>query len=209
MARKAKKADPGEHIIDRALAAAARSGWRGLALRDIAAAAEVSLDELYAHYPSKGAILAAYARRIDRAVLAAGPAEGDSARDRLFDVVMRRFEAMAPDKAGVAAILYASGREPARALCRLPRLGRSMAWSLEAAGLGAQGCLGAVRVAALGGIYLNALRTWLGDDDPDLARTMRALDTGLARAERAANLCQGWGSRRRSGADEAAAEAAG
>ncbi|KAB2864417.1 MAG: TetR/AcrR family transcriptional regulator, partial [Bauldia sp.] len=42
-------------------------------------------------------------------------------------------------------------------------------------------------------VYAEAMRTWLDDDAPDLARTMAALDRALRRGERAmqmvSNLC--------------------
>src|SRR5215475_15444083 len=61
---------PAQHAIDTALRLAAEKGWRNLALIDIAQAAGMSLAELYALFPSKQAILDAYLRGIDRAVLA-------------------------------------------------------------------------------------------------------------------------------------------
>ncbi|MEX2008564.1 MAG: TetR family transcriptional regulator, partial [Dongiaceae bacterium] len=89
--RAAPKADLPERILARALALAATRGWGSLALADIAAAAKVSMAELYVLYPSKPALVAAFLRDTDRRVLAgleAEPPEG-SARDRLFDVLMR------------------------------------------------------------------------------------------------------------------------
>jgi hypothetical protein len=62
-----------------------------------------------------------------------------------------------------------------------------MSWVLEAAGMDTSGIKGAIRVAGLGGIYLNVLRTWMEDDSADLGRTMAALDKNLSRAEQIAN----------------------
>ena len=63
-----------------------------------------------------------------------------------------------------------------------------MACMLEAAGLSTTGVRGALRVKGLGAVYLVVLRTWLGDDDPDLARTMAMLDRMTRRAESLAAL---------------------
>lgn len=195
MARKAKKAakpaDVPSCLIDAALALAAERGWRDVTLRDIAEAANVSLAETYAVYPSRQAVLRDFARRIDAAVLASeepGAAEG-GARDRLFDVLMRRFDALAPYKAGLANVLADQARDPLAVACGLCLLRRSMACMLEAANLSAAGLRGALRIKGLSVAYLAALRVWLRDESEDHAPTMAALDRGLARLDRAAAAC--------------------
>ena len=85
-----------ERIVDAALALAGERGWRTISLADIAEAAGMSLTALYTVLPSKGAILEAFARRIDRATLAglepAAESE-DSVRDRLFELVKQGMSA--------------------------------------------------------------------------------------------------------------------
>ena len=49
-----------DRVIDAALDLAASQGWRGLGLREIAAAAGVGLAELYDAFPGKDAILDGY-----------------------------------------------------------------------------------------------------------------------------------------------------
>ncbi len=193
--RKAAPSDPKERIIDAALALAAKRPWGGIALADIAAAARLSLAELHATFPSKLAILEAFLRRTDRAVMAAVAADAPegSARDRLFDVVMRRFDALAPHRAAIASVLRATLCDPVALLCGGCAFRRSMAAMLEAAGLTADGLAGAVRVKGLGAIYLATLRVWLGDESADRAATMAALDRRLRQAER----CLGALARRR------------
>jgi len=177
-----------ERILEAALKLAAERGWRRTGLADIARQAGVGLDQLCATFPSKAAIVGGLIRRTDVRALALGPAEGSSARDRLFDMLMRRFDALAADRAGIAAILGDLCRDPATALCHAPRLMVSMAWMLEAAGLTASGPIGLLRVKGLAAVYLWALRAWLADDSRDLAKTMAALDRGLRQAEALAAL---------------------
>jgi hypothetical protein len=122
-------------------------------------------------------------------VLAGQPAawaEEDTPRDRLFDVLMRRFDALGPYKPGVAAVLSDLSRDPPSAACSAPQLMRSMTWMLEAAGIASHGIAGCLRVQGLALLWLATLRVWLGDDSPDLARTMAALDARLRRAEQCA-----------------------
>jgi AcrR family transcriptional regulator len=173
-------------LLDAALGLAARQGWRALTLNAIAKEAGVPLSRVHGVFPSKWAILDAFADRVDEAVLARpAPAAGEPARDRLFDVLMRRFDAMQPHKAAVTAMAHDLGREPLAAFCAWPRLIKSMAWMLEAAGLDSSGLAGLVRTKGLAVLYLAALRTWLSDDSADLARTMATLDRGLRQAEAA------------------------
>jgi AcrR family transcriptional regulator len=178
-------AAPAERAIDAALGLAESRGWRGVTLADIAAEAKLSLSDLYALFPSKSAILAAFVSRVDRTTLAdveIGGKDG-SVRDRLFDIFMRRLDALEPHKRAVAAIVPELSRHPFGFLCTGVRLCRSIAWMADAAGVDTTGPLGALRVQTLTALYLYVLRTWLGDDSADHAKTMAALDKGLKRAE--------------------------
>jgi AcrR family transcriptional regulator len=195
MAKKAqaKPADAGRHVIDVALRLATERGWANLALADIAAAAKLSLADLYVIYPSKTAILEAFSRAVDRQVLAALDGGGEGMpRDRLFDVVMKRFDALAPHREALAAIARDVGRDPVAVLCGARQLRRSMGLMLEAAGISSSGVAGELRTKGLAAIYLATLRDWFRDDTADKARTMAALDARLRRAERWA----GWLNRR-------------
>jgi AcrR family transcriptional regulator len=189
--RKAAGGDPRRHAIETALSLAAEKGWRQLALADIAAGAGLSLAELYALFPSKGAILEAFTRDVDMAVLAEAEKPEGPAKDRVFDVLMRRLDKLDPYKPGLSRIAEDGARDPLAVACGLGRLGRSMAAMLEAAGISAGGLSGLVRVKGLSAIYLGTLRAWLRDDSPDKAKTMAALDRALSRADRMA----GWSRR--------------
>jgi hypothetical protein len=158
---------------------------------------------------------------IDRTVLAGGDADmaEESPRERLFDVLMRRLEALAPYKEAVRSILRSARRNPGLALA-LNALGvRSQTWMLEAAGIGASGPRGALRAQGAALMFARVLGVWLHDDDEGLDRTMAALDRGLASAERwdgfvgdlcciPAALCRGSRRRRRRYRDEEEVEAA-
>jgi len=181
-----KKADIPRHLVETAFAAAAERGWRSLSLNDIAAEAKLPLSKVYPVFGSKQAILDAFAGQIDERVLAGQPVwdPEDTPRDRLFDVLMRRFDALAPYKAGLAAVLRDTGLDPVARLCGAPQLTRSMAWMLEAAAIDSHGPLGSLRTQGLAVLWLGAIRVWLTDDSPDMAKTMAALDARLRRADR-------------------------
>lgn len=187
MARKpgAKQApaDPVAVIITATLKLAAEKAWSEIPLAEIAAAAGLSLIELYRLFPSKLAILDALARQIDAAVLAAPADAADTPRDRLFDVLMRRFDALLPYREGLKRIARDVGRLQLDALPAGLALPRSMGWMLEAASIPAAGLRGALRARVLGFAYLAGFRVFLEDDSADLTRTMAALDRALRRAE--------------------------
>lgn len=192
MARKTAKTTKrtnADTIIQTAFDLAVAKGWRRVGLADIAAEAGLSLAELHAEFSSKGAIVHGFLDRIDREVLAVATDAGDEPRDRLFDIIMRRFDALGPHKEAVSAILRDSYTDPLGSITSLLRLECSMAWMLEAAGLSSSGLCGLARTKGLTLIYGQAFLVWLSDDSADLARTMAALDRGLRRAQKVAGFC--------------------
>ncbi|HLH96840.1 MAG TPA: TetR/AcrR family transcriptional regulator [Xanthobacteraceae bacterium] len=159
----------------------------------IAARAGVSLAELRNLFGSKLAILAAYLKEVDRRVLAGIDAElrEEEPRERLFDVLMRRIDALTPHKAAVRSLAASARRNPPLALALNSFAVRSQQWMLTAADIPASGPRGQLNAQGLALLFASVLRTWLADDDPGLARTMSALDRALARGQRAAGLLDG------------------
>lgn len=203
-----KRRDTRQAIVESALTLAAGGGWGRVGLGDIAEAAGVSLAELRAHFPSRNAIVAGFIADVDRGVLAARDPEmaGRPAPDRLFDVLMKRFDLLNPHKRAVAAILRSSPSDPAALACAPLALRRSMRWMLEAADLNGSGVRGRLRVAAMTTLYLSTIPVWLRDESADMARTMAALDRRLKRLDRLTRvLCRLTPVRNR--VDDATAEA--
>lgn len=198
----AKTPDNSQPIIAATFDLAAERGWRGVALADIADRAKLTLVELVDRFSSKNAILDAYIRQVDRQMLEGGSEAGETTRDRLFDVVMRRFEAMAPHRQALRAILRGSCSDPWAMLCGGRRFLKSMALTLETAGLSSTGLTGLARIEGLTVVYLYTLRRFLDDDSADLSRTMAALDKALRRAESLAAMM--WRTPRRAEDDAAA-----
>jgi|HubBroStandDraft_1064217.scaffolds.fasta_scaffold00266_36 AcrR family transcriptional regulator len=175
--------DPKPVIIAAALRLGAERAWSEIALADIAAAAGLGLIELYRVFPSKLAILDGLARQTDAAVLAVPADAGDRPRDRLFDVLMRRFDTLLPSRPALKRIAADMQRLKLETLPAVLALPRSMGWMLEAAGIPASGWRGSVRVRLLGLAYIAGFRVFLDDDSADLTRTMAALDRALRRIE--------------------------
>ncbi len=178
-------------IIDAMMGLLAGRGYASVGLADIAEKAGISLAELREVYDGKLAILADFARRIDRAVLDGGPAEGEMARDRIFDILMRRFDALAPHKAAMGHIIHALRGDPCLARAAHRIAARSLNWMFVGAGVDRSGVSGVIALEGLILLHIDVLRVWLDEDDPGLAKTMAALDHGLDRGERAMRLVDG------------------
>jgi len=187
---KPSPSDPKSALREALLRMVAAGGWRDLSYADIAKDAGLSLAAAYDAYPSKAAILTGIGRDIDARLFASleeDPLDG-SARDRLFDLLMRRFDVLNEHREAYAALARELPRTPLEAGCLLFQLRRSLANTLEVAGLSASGMRGAVRIEGLGAIYAAALRVWLKDDSADLSKTMAELDKRLGQVERCINM---------------------
>ena len=186
-AKSPAKSDIGWTIIAAALALAREHGWRGVTLAAIARESGQKIGRIAVEFPTKQAILAAFNRRIDAQMLH-DPIDADgTVKDRLFELIMRRLDALAPHRDAIRAALQGTvGVDPLASVMGLCALHRSMALTLEAAGVSASGPLGRLRANALAAIYLRTLSIWLRDADGANDRVMADLDKSLTRAERLA-----------------------
>lgn len=165
----------------------AARGWHGLTMRGVAAASGVPAAEIRRRCPTPLHLLALHGRVADQAVLAGTvPGQVGTPRDRVFDVLMRRIDAMQPHRAGILRLFEDLRRDPLLALLLLAALPRSMAWMLEAAEVDAQGLAGMARTQGLTAVWLATVRAWTADESTDLGATMAALDRALDRAEQVA-----------------------
>jgi AcrR family transcriptional regulator len=173
-------------IVEALMELAAERQWEDITLSDVAGRADVTLSQFRDCFPSKGAALAGFPRMIDKKVLEESSADlaGESARDRLFDVLMRRLDAMAPYREGVRGIAEWARRDPVSALALNGVALNSMRFMLEAAGLDSEGPLGNVKLQGLVLAWTRVLDEWLRDEEPGLDRTMAILDAELARGGR-------------------------
>jgi len=207
MARKPEPPIPDnrDKLIEAFMALLTERPFEELGFADVAARAGVSLAACRTEFGSLLAVLAAHAKEIDRKVLAGLDSDlaDELPRERLFDVLMRRLEALAPHKTAIRSLIHSARRNPPLALALNGLTVQSMQWMLTAADINATGPGGALRAQGLALLYASALRTWVDDDDPGLARTMAALDRELARGARWAGfldtLCRLARSRRGSG----------
>ena len=171
------------------MAVLAEKRFEGIGFGEIAERSGLTLANCRAEFGSTLSIYAAHVKELDRKVLAG--AGGDMAeeppRERLFDVLMRRIEVMAPYREATRSLLKSVSCNPGLALALNGLAVRSQHWMLTAADIDAAGPRGAIRAQGLAALFAQVLRTWV-DDDADNARTMAALDRALARGQRWSNM---------------------
>lgn len=188
--------DKREAALDAFLRLIGERGFAAVTLRDVAQAAGLGLAELYGLFPDKVALASAFMARIDTEVLAGVRLSNDpeeTARDRLFDTMMRRYDALKPYRAVLRALRQAATSDPLLALPLSPALRRSMACMLEAASLPADGISGAARQNGLLAIHYTVSGVFDRDESADLSKTMAALDRRLKTAEKWVQLFDKYG----------------
>ncbi|MDO9426439.1 MAG: TetR/AcrR family transcriptional regulator [Methylobacterium sp.] len=180
------KPSPREAAVEALMRLAAEQPWNDIEVGDIAREAGLSLAEFRDLFPSKGAVLGGLARIIDRTVL-----EGDTTdlaeeptRERLFDVLMRRLDAMTPYKDALRRISYALRGDPLSLLALNGVALNSHRFMLAAAGINTEGPLGRLKLQGVVVAFARTVEVWLDDEDPALARTMAKLDKEIRNGER-------------------------
>ncbi len=170
-------------LIAAAFTQAAEKGWPGLSIVEAARAAGLPLDRARVRFPGPGMVLMRFGILADTTALAVAATESNP-RDRIFDLLMRRFDVLQQHRPGMLALLKALPAQPLLSLALGAATLRSMGWMLEAAGFSAAGVRGLLRAKTLVGVWLYALRAWKDDESADLSGTMAALDKALDQAER-------------------------
>ncbi len=189
-AKKVKDPDVRTLIVEKTLHLAQEQGWEYTTLRDIARETALSAAELYDIIDDKNDVLVLLGRMIDRQVAQGVSFQNDETttpRERLFDLLMDRYEVLNDYRDGLMAILESFKYDPKQAIISMPHLCRSMSWMLELSGIETNGVKGAIKVTGISAIYLKVLKDWKDDDSADLSKTMASLDKALERAEQVAN----------------------
>lgn len=178
-------------IIKSALSEAAALDWHFVRLSDIAKKASLSLNDIYTYFEDKDDILHGFERYLDEQVIDAFEGqelEGDGVKDRLFDILMERYDLLNDERDAVVNILKSFRYDPLKAVFAMPYMAKSMARMLELAGEDTSGLKGGARVLGLTALYSDILlRVWCKDETSDMSQVMAALDKALSRAESLAN----------------------
>jgi hypothetical protein len=169
-------------LVASAFALGAEAGWQRVRAAAAARRAGLDLGLARERFGSRGGIIWKFGELADRAALL-GAADDGVVRDRLFDILMRRFDFLQAHRAGVVALLKFAPLDPALAVCLAKASLVSMGWLLEGAGVSATGVRGELTKRGLLVVWGLGVRAWLDDESPDLTATMAAVDTALTRAD--------------------------
>lgn len=180
----APQIDPRKQVVEALMRLAATRRWDEIELGDIATEADLPLGKLRGLFPSKLAMLGGLTRIVDDAVLAelSDDLAGEPVRERLFDLVMRRLDALAPYKPGLRRIAPVIRRDPLTMAALNRGAVNSWRYMLASAGIPTEDALGNLRVQGAVLLMARVSEVWLEDDEPELSRTMARLDRELKRA---------------------------
>ena len=181
-------------LIDTTLSLAGELGWPSVTLQLIGKTANVPLSEVSAIFSSKWDILEAFRERTDLLLTAGKSANlsGQSAKDRLFDILMARIAIIEPWKAGIGSIARHAVAQPITGIRLFTSLNKSMECMIEHVNAKIQGPGKLIQSRGLTLIYLLVLRRWIGDHSSDLGPTMAELNERLISADQLISRICGW-----------------
>ena len=163
------------------------AGWSGFTLAALARNQEIEELELEKRFLDKIGILQAFSEFIDEQTLANLDPDildpGISIRERILEVMLVRFDVLAPYKDGVCELLKVTGKDPKMFVVAAKAIRTSMRSSLETVGVSTGGVKGNIKIKGLAAVFLFGMRTWSKEESSDITATTRILDDRLKRAE--------------------------
>mgnify|MGYP006271554075 CR=1 FL=1 len=174
--------NPREKVVEAALVLATRRDYGDVTLSDIAHEANISLAELRDLFPSKGAIVGGFLRRIDRQILQEQNEihHTEPMRERLYEVLKRRLLALQPYRDSILSIKNWVSRDPLMQTALNREVINSMRFMLEAAEIESDGTLGAVKLQGLVFVWWRVIDVWL---EKGLDEALHQLNQQLSRGE--------------------------
>ncbi len=179
-------ADPRAAILEATMRLAAQRPFAEITLREIAGGAGLTLLQFRDAFPSKGAVLGALSRKLDRETLSYSYdfRADDGPQERLFAVLSRRLDAMAPYKAGLKGVRDWLRADWAAALEVNKLALNAMRFCCEAAEVPLSG-FEAVKLQGLALAWARVVDVWLADGEADSTKALAALSAELSRGARA------------------------
>ena len=174
-------------LIEALFRVIAEHGWRGVTVPRLAEASGIPGAELVRRFPSRLGLLRLFAETVtDTVVHGTVAGQGGTPRDRLFDVLMRGLDALAPCKPGMQRLMVEMYTDPVLFGAMAPLFQSSMERMLDAAEIDSGGIRGRLRAAGLTLVWIRTVNAWSKDTSEELGSTMATLDRALERAEQAA-----------------------
>lgn len=165
------------------------TSWENLDFNRLAEHSQINVDVIKLYFHSKTDLYKSLMMRVDQRVEAESDKDlpGETPRDRLFELLMLRFDILNEHRTAYQHLFYQTFKNPKLFRTALPRFHESMDVMLRLADLNGRDGRGCppLRTAAVAVVFLNAARIWLDDDSADMAPTMAELDRGLAKLDQA------------------------
>jgi len=181
---------PQSRIIVATLKLMAQKDWGNCTLGDIATLAKVPQAAVQKTFQNKDEILPLLVEYFDSEVSRAigKNLEKGTPEDRLFEVMMARFDVIQSHRTALLRFLHSVKHDPSPLRFLVPAQMKSMQKMLCIAGLGQEEPQNTLAVLGLGAVYLASLYCWQKDHSKDMTATMASLDRGLKRAEKLAKI---------------------
>lgn len=174
-----------QDILKAARKLSAQTAWESVSLVDIGREADVSATDITAIFPQKSDIVLALLQHIDDEIQREDFGfhhERDTAKDRLFEVIMFRFDLLEEDRASYISMLSSFQNAPEKAWRHKSAFLYSMRLLLEKSEINIDAVFKEdILMTGLALVYILSVKTWMKDDSPDLAKTMSTVDRHLTR----------------------------
>jgi len=170
-----------DKLADAALKLLAKTGWRDLALAQVAKAAKIPLPQLQDLRGGKSALVGLILNKIGAETAKRYKPESDTARERLFDVALAWFETNAKRKPAIRALHEGLKHDPITLIEQRGAFVSAAGWLMTLAEAD-KGPMLQARALALAAIIARAIPVWL-EDDAELTATMARLDRDLSRVD--------------------------
>jgi len=173
-------------IIEQTLILAQEKNWGSISFADLSKATGIGIENLQQLVPNKTQLLIWMLDEIDLRIQEEcrdSFSDEDGPHERLFEVLMLRFDILNENRQAYVAIYHAIRKDPKLMAQLLPEFSNSMQLMLELVGVNSSFQeLNRLKSTGLGMIYLNVFQTWVEDQSGDLSKTMAVLDKRLNQA---------------------------
>ena len=163
-----------------------KKGWKYFSLKSLAKANKSDLETIKIFFKNKSQFLESFSEMIDNKVLADIDKEEfnkNSIKDNLFELIMLRFENLNNYKTGLNILISDLKKSPVELKKIVKKVLDSMDLFLEIANVKNNYLMDFIKVNIIFIIYSYVFKVWLGDQSPEMSKTMAELDKWLSEAE--------------------------
>lgn len=174
-----------DYLIEEAFKLIPLLGWHSFTVVQLAKNLDLSLAQIYSIFPDKISVLVSFFEKIDMKILSQINKEdfNEPRRERIFELLMSRFEALNPYKKALRSIGNGILSDPITALKLMPKLLHTLRWMLEASGYDVQGLKGHIKINTFAFLYIGVIAEWMDNDAVDQTKIMALLDKMIIRLE--------------------------